>query len=802
MPIYNNINLLLRMGIENFFNTLVKTKICPKSFLKSIDLKCDYLFIDFNSIIYQISSQIEYELNYYLYGLIINEKDNLCLEIEKEYDIQMGTLEEFKTHFTQENIDNIIKEEIYTYIKKICIDLDKNNTLKDIFISFDGTPTMAKISEQRRRKYMSFIMSCMKNNIYQKYGNTIDEKRNTHYDYSVSFGKKKNTFGGTWANNIQDIYNNIDSFEFKLELKMLCKKLENITVSSAYEFGEGEKKIMEHILHYKKPGSYVIFSPDSDTVLLSLIMHNKLIKDNINSEFNVIRYNDNEEEIENISINLLRKNILDFIYTKFNPYRKYNHNQNNIIDDIIALFTFFGNDFIPKIESINIRNGLNILIDIYVKNLNNSRLSYPYLLIEDKIVVKSNNQIKDDKVTRINYEILTNIINKLADSEDKLIFDKYISNEYKNFNYLLGILEPNNYTPFFIDKLNRYCHGFNKIIRYIKTNNNITAEEVYDNVINNFTDKEQWEQEFINIENKDEYLGNIPVLELINNIIDKIRSNTYKCGLRLIKYSNYIEDKYHQKYINEQLAHPKMDICKYDIELYKLEKKIDEYKNIGSSNENKIGICELKYKENEYKIHTDRNINNKKDLFYNNIMQCEDDDSKDELINEYLKGFFWTIDYYFNKNLRQMNINYISTWCYKYNHAPYFKEISNYICNLENKNLQLNNLFYEISIINNDNYVSSTQFINKVEQYLYVTPKALHTNIPEIYKTITENDELFPDLVNMANKVLNGEQDLIETYDCKFLTKANIIGIKNHDYNYFASKIINFRNQIDFDIYL
>jgi hypothetical protein len=222
----------------------------------------------------------------------------------------------------------------------------------------------------------------------------------------------------------------------------------------------------------------------------------------------------------------------------------------------------------------------------------------------------------------------------------------------------------------------------------------------------------------------------------------------------------------------------------------------------GFTVENKIGTCDLKYKDNEYKIHTDRSIINKKDVFYKDIMLCEDDDSKKELIKEYLKGFFWTIDYYFNKNQRQININYISTWFYKYNHAPYFKEISDYLNNLENKNAEINKLFYEINMINGENYVSSTQFINKLEQYLYVTPKALHINLPEVYKTIINDDELFPDLIDISNKVFNGDQTLIETYDCKFLTKANIIGIKKHTYDYYSTKIINLRNQIDFDMYL
>ena len=42
------------MGIENFFNTIIKTNICPKSYLKTIKLECNYLYIDFNSIVYII----------------------------------------------------------------------------------------------------------------------------------------------------------------------------------------------------------------------------------------------------------------------------------------------------------------------------------------------------------------------------------------------------------------------------------------------------------------------------------------------------------------------------------------------------------------------------------------------------------------------------------------------------------------------------------------------------------------------------------------------------------------------------
>ena len=662
------------MGIENFFNTIIKTKMCPKTLLKSIKLKCDYLFIDFNSIIYLISNKTEKELNYYLYSIIINSKDEFCLKVEREYNINLNSLDEFKNYFTQELVDSIIKFKIYEYIKNLCKTLNNNdnnnddNNIKELFISFDGTPTMSKIAEQRRRKYTSYILSCMRKNIYEKYKDTIDESRKIYYDNVISFGKKNQ-----WYGHIQDIYNNIDSFEYKNELKNICKKLKDITISSSYEFGEGEKKILEHIIHNKKSGSYVIFSPDADTILLSLIMQNKLLKLNIENEFNILKYDENEEELENISINMFRTNILDLIYEKLNPYRKFNHNKINIINDIIALFTFFGNDFIPKIESMNIRNGMHILIDIYIKQINFCRLANPYLLFEEK------------NITKINYEVFINIIEKLSENEDKLIFDKYISSEYKNFNYLLGILKSNQYTPFFIDRLNRYCHGFNKIIRYIKTNKTCTAEDIYTNIINNFTDKEQWETEFLEIENKDSKIENLTTIDLLNLIIERIKTtNQYRCGLKLIKYTDTIDDKYHQKNIIDNLSHSKMTISDYDIQIYKLEKMMDEYKNIGSTIDgniiiNNIGICNLKYRDNEYKIHTCRQIQEKKNIFYKNILNCKSQYEIDSIIEEYIKGFFWTIDFYFNKTNRKITINNISIWNYGYNHAPYFKEIKNFI---------------------------------------------------------------------------------------------------------------------------
>lgn len=329
------------MGIDNFFNTISKTNLCPKKLLKSIKLECNYLYIDFNSIIYSMIDKVEYDINYYLYSILINDKDDYYTnKVEYEYNIDFNTLDEFLNYFNQENIDKTIKIKIYDFLKGICKSIDKPELVENIFISFDGTPTLSKISEQKRRKYVNCVISDIKKYIYEKNIDSIDDIRNIYYNNKISFSKNNQDYSGIWSGHFQNIYNNIDSFEFKRELKDIFINIKNINISSAYEFGEGEKKIVEHILENKRSGKYVIFSPDSDVVLLSLIIKNKLLKNNIESEFNILKYDLNTEEIECYDINILGKNIIDNVYNKLNPFRKFNHDKIHILNDIIALITF------------------------------------------------------------------------------------------------------------------------------------------------------------------------------------------------------------------------------------------------------------------------------------------------------------------------------------------------------------------------------------------------------------------------------------------------------------------------------
>ena len=777
------------MGIENLFTTIKKNKLTSQSLNIDEKISCNYLYIDFNSLIYLVSDILEYDFNYYLYCLIINKKDDNCITIEKKYNFNFDSYEEYYKYMTNYKILDLFKFNLYKYIDNFIENIFISNDIKDICIAFDGTPTLAKIIENKKRRHIKFLIKVLKDNFYERLKNTIDEPRQILNEYYLSI----NNVFNKWTICIQEIYNNLISPEYKLKIKQKCTNLSNIEISSSYEFGEGEKKIMEHILNYKKEGSYVIFSPDADVVLISLLIQNKLFKTNINNTFNLIRHNQTYNEIENISICDLRNNLLTIVEYKMNNFRKYNHNKNNIIDDIIGLFTFFGNDFLPKIESLNIKNGINVILDIYSRHLNWCRGNNIYLLFEE------------NNITKINYEVFINIITKLAEFEDKLIFDKYISSEYKNFNYLAEIFEPNTVTPFFIDRLNRYCHGFNKIIRYIRLNLNTNANEIFANVINNFSDKDNFINQFIKIEgcNNEMIDRETYIKSLLDKMIEKIKdTNSYKCGLKLVKYSDLISDKFHQKCMNDDLIHDEMDITQYDIEIYKLEKRMDNYKDLGIDTENKIGITELKYKNSEYKIYTDKYIPDKKKFYYEKIMNCYTQEAINYISRDYIKGFFWIIDYYFNKNNRNININNISIWHYKYDHCPYFNELKIYLNNVYSKNNELNKIFHSISDVNSETYVKAIDFMNSFEQYLFITPNIKNINVPEIYKNIIYDDNLFIDINSIINKILSGDKTLFDTYNAKFMNKGNIVGLKNCDYKFFMNKVSTLRPYInDIDLF-
>ena len=226
------------MGIEKFFNSIKKSygdKIIKKLDLSNttLILPQKYFYVDFNSIIHNISQSItnsivslyhyflisnikpdifvidKEQINKHLHNLstndefIINEKIYLpdqfsetnstetntnstdtntnTTEMNKlKYDYSVNfislTFDDINQSFFQllsinDNIDNLIIHKVSIYLVNL-IDLFPN--LEEVYIAIDGVPLYAKMIEQRKRRTLGYIMEKARESLLEYYKNELD----------------------------------------------------------------------------------------------------------------------------------------------------------------------------------------------------------------------------------------------------------------------------------------------------------------------------------------------------------------------------------------------------------------------------------------------------------------------------------------------------------------------------------------------------------------------------------------------------------------------------------------------------
>lgn len=254
----------------------------------------------------------------------------------------------------QDMFANIIK-----YLDKL---IENVNPIDTVFIAVDGVAPMAKVQQQRKRRYKSVIEQQVKLDIKKKYGVTD----------SINWNNIVITPGTLFMEKLH-----------KCLKKYISKKKDKRTYiySSYHQLGEGEHKILSHIKKNISDNTIVIYGLDADLIFLALASQknniylyreNNQLKEifkSINAEFAYVNIDYLKHKYyEEIDYIIKQKTNLDLI-------------ESNIINDFIVLCFFIGNDFIPNIPSISINTGgLNIILDIYIKLLCNT---HSYLLNND-----------------------------------------------------------------------------------------------------------------------------------------------------------------------------------------------------------------------------------------------------------------------------------------------------------------------------------------------------------------------------------------------------------------------------------
>ena len=289
------------MGIPSYFSYIVKnhSKIIKK--LESNNFIVNNLYLDCNSIIYDVVHSIDFTC--------LNESD------------------------------------IDTIIKAVCSKIDEYIYLlkpdNNVFIAFDGVAPVAKLEQQRSRRYKSLYQNNIVKSIYK---NTKPDPWNTTaITPGTIFMKKLNE-------KVRNVYNNPTDYNVK-----------QIILSPSDKFGEGEHKLFDFIRTFPsqhKGLNTVIYGLDADLIMLSInhlpISENiylfretpHFIK-SINPELepNESYVIDIPELANTITLDMNNGEILT------------NKQQKNRIYDYIFLCFFLGNDFMPHFPSVNIRTG-------------------------------------------------------------------------------------------------------------------------------------------------------------------------------------------------------------------------------------------------------------------------------------------------------------------------------------------------------------------------------------------------------------------------------------------------------------
>jgi 5'-3' exoribonuclease 1 len=358
------------MGIPSYFSYIVKNHpAIIKKYVKDI-LKVDNLYLDCNSIIYDCYNKMDFE------------------------------------KLTETIAITIIRQVISKVEEYISI-VDPQKT---VIIAFDGVAPVAKLEQQRQRRYKSWYQNEISKEIYK------NKKPN---DNANAWNTAAITPGTIFMSELNTMVS--EHFKKKVEEKTY---LLNILVSGSNEAGEGEHKLFDYIR--KNPDKHslettVIYGLDADLIMLS-INHLPICP-------NIYLFRETPHFIQSIDSSLepnsnyfldipeLTDKIIGFLNNdkeKEDKNKTNDINKNKVYDYIFICF-FLGNDFLPHFPALNIRTGgVDKMLNAY------------------RVTVKPDEFLTDGKT--INWQNVRKLISYLSSYEHEYVLEEHKTRDYRERN--------------------------------------------------------------------------------------------------------------------------------------------------------------------------------------------------------------------------------------------------------------------------------------------------------------------------------------------------------------------------------
>jgi 5'-3' exonuclease len=272
------------MGVPRFFRWVVKKY--PNTFIKGkLDKSCSYLCYDINGLLHPCVRQS------------ISEK---------------GT-------FNMEDVEKKVREKMFEVCKI-------TNPKKGILICIDGVAPLAKMYQQRYRRYKSVYDKQLERELYAKHGETYPFDWDTNaITPSTDFMKQMDILFGTISKELEAKYPS-------------C----TIYYSPSSNVGEGEHKIMEILrgIPNNEEDSYFIHGLDADLIFLSMGLGKE----------NIYLMREQGESVGFLNVSQLKNKL----FTEIQSRCKHRLSQKDVEKDFMVLSYFLGNDFLPAIFSLHI----------------------------------------------------------------------------------------------------------------------------------------------------------------------------------------------------------------------------------------------------------------------------------------------------------------------------------------------------------------------------------------------------------------------------------------------------------------
>ena len=739
------------MGVERFFSSINKEfNITKNTHYPYKKVKGKYFLIDFNSIVHVLSAHM----------------------------LSMGIYDN-----TKDFEENLLKQIKLNLIDLLTNNLN-NNDIEYIYIAIDGTPTMGKIYEQKKRRYMASLINYIKQQEKIKSSTFTWEKNN------ISPGTK---FMAKLEKMLKHLYT---------DFKKVCPNLKRYLLSDTSEEGEGEMKIINYIKQYHLKNNVIVYSPDSDMIILLMML---------NIESIILRYDQQQSKLDDkfrgkiyniINVTQFKQILYKYIQTRGNPYVKLN--EQKVINDIAFLFTIFGDDFLPKLETVRVSSDIYIIIDLYIVNQNNNG----YLLDNDNKIklISFHNLLNLISINEIHFlernkqEHIYSNYNRVE--TDILGYNLYIFREMVNELFWCFIYEnrdnlnnktvnPHNIHQFF-DKNALFNFIETYFINVSKTINVIDLEKysdrkfkyldtnIFDELKTIFMDNYLLFLKYMDVDNFFKIINKYNRTKIVNeyqklyylmeskyNFLMDILLYMYYSSLDtpIINSVNITNSKpklLNTSYSSKEMPHKKNLSSKSEKEafMYKLEKKLDNYKD-------------MLYPEDKFYL------NDMKDDYY----KLNFDVDKTTVIKEYLRGLNWVNNYYFNNIIDR-------GWYYKYGKSPLLTDIVNYM-NKHKTNLRddivddMKNYFTPLSQIL---FITPIDYNNDIYKQLSI----INTdNIEKYVEFVKNNKEFYFPLNKIYDEIYNNTTKHIDCSSSIFISKCHLLFLeKDININNFLQKVM------------